>query len=161
MPPSAAADAEFLNATSWQGGGLVVDQLQPTGEPGTYRTTQPMPVSGDWKTMIRMSSGNTLSSIAVYLPADPAIPVEGVPRSRASRGRSSADHELLQREQKDDVPGWLTSLAYLVVAGIAFALLAMLTWGLHRLSLAGTAGAEEPSEARRRAPIAPPRGAGA
>jgi hypothetical protein len=160
-PPSAAADSEFLNATSWQGGGLVVDQLQATGEPGTYRTTEPLPVYGDWKTTIRMSNGNTLSSIPVYLPADPAIPVGGVPAKQSFTRTFVADHKLLQREQKDDVPGWLTSLAYLVVAGIAFSLLALLAWGLHRLSLSGTAGAEERREAESRAPLAPPKGAGA
>ncbi len=155
-PPSAAADSEFLNATSWQGGGLVVDQLQPSGPAGTYRTTQSLPVYGDWKTTIRMSNGDTLSSIPVYLPADPAIPVGGVPAKPSFTRAFVADHKLLQREQKSDVPAWLTSAAYLVVAATAFSLIALLTWSLHRLSLAGAAGSEAERE---RAPLSRPTGA--
>ena len=30
-PPSAAEGAEFLNVTAWQGGGLVLEELESTG----------------------------------------------------------------------------------------------------------------------------------
>ena len=85
-PRDAADDANWLTATSWQGGGLVVDRLERVSE-GVYRTTEPMPVTGDWKTMIRLHSGNALTALGVYLPADPAIPVAGIPaRPEFDRG---------------------------------------------------------------------------
>ena len=92
--------------------------------------------------MVRYSGGNTLNSMPIYLPEDPAIPVEGVPASPSFERSFQADHEVLQREQKD-VAGWLTIVAYLVVAAIAFALLVMIAWALHRLAVV----VEEPSAA--------------
>jgi len=134
-PPDAADDAELLNATAWQGGGFIVEPLEATGEPGTFRTEAPVPITGDWKTVIRISSGNTLSAIPVYLPEDPAIPAEGVPAPASFERTFVADHTILQREQKD-AAGSLTTFAYLVVASIALGLLVLITWALHRLAVA-------------------------
>jgi hypothetical protein len=139
-PPDAASGAEFFNVTAWQGGGLVIEELESTGEPGVFRTSEPVPVSGSWKTIVRMSRGNTLSSMPIYLPEDPAIPAKGVPAAASFERTFIADFELLQREQKD-VAGWLTVLAYAVVVVIAFALLVMIAWSLHRLALAAGTGA--------------------
>ena len=47
-----------------------------------------------------------------------------------------ADHTLLQRERKRDVPAWLFSTAALIVLAIAATLMAMLGWGLTRLARA-------------------------
>src|SRR6476646_1814815 len=47
-PPDAAADAEWFDVTAWQGGGLVVAPLKRTA-PGIYRSTEPIPVYGNWK----------------------------------------------------------------------------------------------------------------
>ena len=145
-PADAAQGAEFMNVTAWQGGGLVIEELEPTGIPGVYETAEPVPVGGSWKTMVRYSRGNTLNSMPIYLPDDPAIPVEGVPASPAFERAFQADHEVLQREQKD-VAGWLTVAAYLVVASIAFALLVMIAWALHRLAIAAEAPRGEASRA--------------
>ena len=43
------------------------------------------------------------------------------------------DHENLQREQKHDVPGWLTLAAYLGVGVISLGLIFVVGWGLARL----------------------------
>ena len=44
------------------------------------------------------------------------------------------DHQLLQREQKQGVPGWLTTVAPLGVLALALGFLATLAWGLSRLA---------------------------
>ncbi len=134
-PATAADDAEFLNVTAWQGGGFVLAPLEPTGAAGTYATTEPVPIAGDWKTLVRVSKGNTLSGVPIYLPEDSAIPVEGIPALPSVERNLVADHVLLQREQKD-VAGWLTTFAYLVVASISLALLILIAWALHRLAMA-------------------------
>ena len=151
-PPDAAEDAEWFQAISWQGGGLVLDDLRATGEPGTYETTKPVPLDGDWKTMVRLHEGNSLTAIPVYLPADPAIPVDAVPATDGVTRTFIADHEILQREQQT-AAGWLWALAYSLVAGIALGLLALLAWGLHRLAVtgepeAGPADSRAPQRAR-------------
>lgn len=138
-PASAADDAEWLTATAWQGDGLVVDRLQRVGE-GVYRTTKDIPVSGQWKALIRLHHGSSLTAVPIYLPDDPAIPAKGVAAPRQFTRAFVADHTILQREQKT-AAGWLTVAAYLVVVAIATSLLALLAWGLHRLTLEGPSGA--------------------
>jgi hypothetical protein len=132
-PADAAADAAWFNVTAWQGGGLVVEPLERTG-PGLYRTTDPVPVHGNWKAMIRLHDGNSLTALPIFLPRDEAIPVGEVPaRDRFTRSFEN-EHQLLQREQKGGSP-FLVALAYATVAGITLALLALLAWALHRLSV--------------------------
>jgi hypothetical protein len=130
-PPTAADGAEWLDVTAWQGGGSVVDHLQRVA-PGVYRTTQPIPVHGDWKTTLRLHKGNAVQGLAVYFPADPAIPAEAVPAPASFDRAFVTDKQLLQREQKTGVAPWLTLVAYLVVLGIALTVLAVLGWGLQR-----------------------------
>ena len=140
-PAASARDAEWLTVTAWQGDGLIVDRLKQAG-PGLYRTTQPIPVHGNWKALIRLHHGNSLNAMPLFLPEDRAIPAPEVPAlARFSRG-FVADHEILQREQKE-ASAALPPLAYGLVAAIALALLALLAWGLHRL--AATAGGGPPS----------------
>jgi hypothetical protein len=130
-PPDAAAEAEWLTMTAWQGGGLVVDQLEQVG-PGAYRTTEPVPVHGNWKSLIRLHSGTSLTALPIFLPRDEAIPAEEVPATASFNRAFVPDQQILQREQKP-ASGWLTAAAYAVVIAISLALLALLAWGLHRL----------------------------
>jgi hypothetical protein len=131
-PRDAAEDARWFDVTAWQGGGLVVDPLERVG-PGTYRTTEPIPIGGNWKTMIRLHSGSSLTAVPIFLPRDAAIPAPEVPaRTSFSRGFSD-ETELLQREKTGGSPA-LVAVAYATVAGIALSLLALLAWSLHRLA---------------------------
>jgi hypothetical protein len=134
-PPDAAADAEWFDVTAWQGGGLVVDPLKRIGN-GIYRTTEPIPVHGNWKAMVRLHEGNSLTALPIYLPRDAAIPVGEVPAPAQFTRSFGNEHRLLQREQKGGSP-LLVAVAYTAVASIALSLLMLLAWGLHRLSLDG------------------------
>ncbi|HEX5929136.1 MAG TPA: hypothetical protein VFY48_07055 [Solirubrobacterales bacterium] len=131
-PPDAAANAEWLDVTSWQGGGLVVDRLREVG-PGLYRTTRPVPVHGNWKTMVRFHKGNSLTALPIYLPRDAAIPVGEVPAPSVFTRSFRDEHKLLQREQTGGSPV-VVALAYSTVAAIAFGLLVVLVAALHRLA---------------------------
>jgi hypothetical protein len=122
-PADAADDATWFTATSWQGGGLVVDRLRKTA-PGTWETTQPIPVHDSWKTTLRLQRGTDVLGLAVYLPEDDAIPAKEVPADSTFTRSFQLDKKLLQREQKSGVPGYLWALAYTVVGLLAaFALL--------------------------------------
>ena len=150
-PPDAADDAEWLTVTAWQGDGLVVDRLDRLRE-GVYRTTEPIPVHGNWKSMIRLQRGNAIDAAPIFLPDDPAIPAPEVPAPTSFTRELIPDSQVLQREQKTDVAGPLTAAAYAVVAAVALALLALLAWGLHRLAVSSgvppvrrsTVGADRP-----------------
>ena len=145
-PPDAAAGAEWLTLTAWQGDGLIVDRLTRIG-PGRYRTNEPVPVHGDWKSLVRLHAGNSLTAVPVFLPRDEAIPAGEVPARPRFEREFVADHEILQREQKP-AAGWLTAAAYMAVVAIALGLLVLLAWGLHRLAKPGSGAGSGPGRAR-------------
>src|SRR5947209_4214066 len=63
LSPRGAADhAQWLSATAWQGGGLVVDRLRKVGA-GRYVTTEPIPVWGKWKAMLRLENGRGVRAV--------------------------------------------------------------------------------------------------
>jgi hypothetical protein len=71
------------------------------------------------------------------MPRDDAIPAPGVPARASATRELTSDHKVLQREQKQGVPGWLDAVAHLVVLAIALSLLAVLAWGVGRLAGSG------------------------
>jgi len=131
-PRDSVDDPEFMNVTAWQGGGSVVDRLEQVG-PGVYRTTKPIPVYDGWKSTMRIQQGDALVSMPLYMPRDEAIPAKEVPAEASFTRAFVADHEVLQRERKDDVPGFLTLVAYLTVLAIALGLIALIAWSLLRV----------------------------
>jgi hypothetical protein len=148
-PPDAADDAEWLNATGWQGGGSVVDSLRKVRE-GVYRTTKPIPAYGNWKVTLRLQKGRTVAGLPLFLPRDEAIPVSEVPARPRFTRTFVRDTENLRREQKDDVPGFVTTAAYLVVLAIALGLLGSLGWGLSRFGRLSAAAEPRAAAARSR-----------
>ena len=137
-PPNAADGAYWFNVTSWQGkdGPAHMDTLDQIG-PGRYRITQPIHVDGTWKTTLRLHKGRELAGLPIFLPADPAIPVSEVSVEEHGTRAFVLDHKNLQREQKPDVPGYLTLVAYLGVGLISLALIFVVGWGLARLEKYG------------------------
>ncbi len=131
-PRDAAAEADWFDVTAWQGGGLVVDRLREIG-PGRYRTTEPIPVDGNWKSMFRLHVDRSLAALPIFLPRDAAIPVAEVPAPPRFSRAFVDEHRLLQREQKGGSP-LLVTLAYSTVAAITLSLLALIAWALHRLA---------------------------
>ncbi|HKP21390.1 MAG TPA: hypothetical protein VJT68_07725 [Thermoleophilaceae bacterium] len=132
-PPDSVKDPEFLNVTAWQGGQTrVLDPLEQVG-PGEYRTTKPIPVHGSWKSTLRMQQGDALISMPIFLPEDKAIPAKEVPAEASFTRGFLKDKKVLQREQKQGVPGFLTLAAYLTVLAIALALIALIAWSLLRV----------------------------
>ena len=107
----------------------MVEKLEEVS-PGVYRTTAPLPVYGNWKTTLRLHQGSAVQGLPVYFPEDKAIPVKGVPAEPSFTREFKRDKQLLQREQKSDVPGALVLLAYLTVLVIGIALYASMGWGL-------------------------------
>jgi len=133
-PPDAAKNARWLTVTAWQGHGAVVDRLKKIG-PGVYRTTHEIPVSGPkWKSTLRLQRGREVLGLPIYMPADSAIPVKGIPALAHFTRPFERDKKLLQREQKGNVPAFLTLIAYLIVLVIWSAMIAIVSWALWRLA---------------------------
>ncbi len=130
-PPSAARDSQWFEILSWQGrtpGQLrQLTALRQVG-PGRYVTDRPVPVSGNWKTMLRLAKGTHLMGLPVYLPPSPQANRAGVP-ARPRSGAMQADTFILQREARGG-PAWLTTTAYAVLGVVVAVWLGLLAWAL-------------------------------
>ncbi|MFL6025271.1 MAG: hypothetical protein ACJ72O_18160, partial [Marmoricola sp.] len=149
-PASDVADAVWLYGLSWQGRGPKADAvdpprdpkanapgivrvaMEPTGRPGEYRSSDPLPMYGNWKTLIRVHLlPTTMLAVPLHAPDDAAI--------TSARGREilaqdgdvvqlGPEKQFLQREIKDDVPSWLSTTAYAVVIGSWLVLVLFFGW---------------------------------
>jgi hypothetical protein len=145
-PADAADNAEWFNVIAWQGGngtyhstitGLDIVKLREVA-PGVYRTTQPVPVYGKWKTLLRLHAGDSIQAVPIYLPADSAIPAPEVPASASFTRSFTADKKILQREATGGSVN-LQRAAYAVLALLGLIWIGSLGWGLRRLDRAALA----------------------
>jgi hypothetical protein len=130
-PPGAARDNQWFEVLSWQGrtpGQLrQLTALREVG-PGRYVTERPVPVGGNWKTMLRLAKGAHLMALPVYLPPSPQASRAAVPVAPRS-GAMASDTYILQREARGG-PAWLTTTAYAILAIVVAVWLGLLAWAL-------------------------------
>ena len=150
-PADAVEDAVWFYALAWQGlGGGAADDptmptdpesgepgimrvaMEPTGEPGEYRSADPLPLYGNWKTLIRVHhQPTTLLALPIHAPEDPAIEGSRGDQILVRDGQTVAlasEKQFLQREVKEDTPGWLNGTAYAVVICSWLALVLFFGW---------------------------------
>ncbi|GAA1800451.1 hypothetical protein [Actinomadura chokoriensis] len=132
-PADAVDGAAWVTVTGWQGKGLHVDRLVRERD-GVYRTSEPMPLHGGWKTLVRVHDGRTLAGVPIYLPADPAIGAGELPAPAEFTRDVQGERSILQRELKTDVPGWLWGVCSAVVLACTLALVIALGWGVARIA---------------------------
>lgn len=128
---------EWVTILSWQGRmennrGLQIDELEKVG-PGHYRSTQPLPVWGSWKTLLRVQDGYTMTAVPIYEPADEAIPAPEVPALPAMNRPFVQEITILQRERDQNAPVWLFTAGSIVVLFLTLMVIGGLTWGAGRL----------------------------
>jgi hypothetical protein len=139
LPADMVSDnPDWLTILSWQGRmnndrGLVIDRLAKVG-PGHYRSTQPVPVWGDWKTLLRVQDGRTMTAVPIWEPADAAIPAPEVPALTSSTRPFVLEVTILQRERDQSAPAWLFTAGGIVVLFLTLMVIAGLTWGAGRLN---------------------------
>ena len=139
-PEGFVDDPSWVQITAWQGDGLLVTNLERTG-PGAYRTTEPVPLHGTWKTLLRIHDGRTLTAVPIWLPQDEAIGAEQVPAEDGVTREAVPEIEILQREfDEDAAPSWVWPAANLVVLACTLAIVAAIGWGVGRYSRRGSAG---------------------
>jgi hypothetical protein len=129
-PPDAARDARWFEVMSWQGGGLHRSAMVP-GPDGIYRSSDPVPVTGDWKTVVRLHRGRDLLALPVYLPEDREIAAPPVPAVDGDRA-FMADTELMLREAKPG-PAWPRLVAFGVIILYAAAATAVVGLAARRI----------------------------
>jgi hypothetical protein len=138
-PENAATGAKWFHALAWQGlgwrrGSSVLSELEPV-RAGVYRTQEPVPVHGNWKTLIRLHRDDWIVALPVYLPRDPAIPAPEVPAEASFERSFVPDKQLLQREAVGGTPALWTA-ASLILLAIAAVWIWVLAWALVRLDRA-------------------------
>jgi hypothetical protein len=146
-PPDAADDAHWFLITAWQGeeGRSVVSPMKEIA-PGVWRSQEPLPVHGKWKSTLRLHEGNAVQGMAIYFPEDKAVPAKEIPATASFTRPFMEDKELLQREQKPDASPALQTVGYLIVLLIAIILIGSIVWGLRRLEAVSTRPGAEPLE---------------
>jgi hypothetical protein len=116
-----------------------------------YRTTEPVPVYGKWKAILRLSTGNSVQAVPIYLPPDPAIPAPEVPAHGRFTRSFAADKSILQREFVGGSAVLLNG-GYAVLGLLGTLWIASLAWGLSRLNSAAERGkARDPGLGKARA----------
>ncbi len=139
----------WVQLTAWQGGtegadkGIVTHSLKRTGET-TWESTRPVPVGGNWKTLLRVQDGRTLAAVPIFLPEDPPIDAEEVPVEAESTRDFVPEIEILQRERELGAPAWLWGVANLIVLLCSLAIIAGIAIAVGRVSRSiSTQGAEK------------------
>ncbi|MGH2953887.1 MAG: hypothetical protein ACRDK9_07675 [Solirubrobacterales bacterium] len=158
-PPEAAAEANWLYVLAWQGGGdsqRVVDRLESLGD-GVYRSTEPIPLHGTWKSGLRLQQGRARGAVPIRLPADDALAgaTAELPTSFAGENgeellSEAAGAELLApasftrpflddglivlRETKGEVAGWLWAAAIGLIALLYALFITGIAAGVARIS---------------------------
>ena len=142
-------ETAWITVTAWQGGGLHVDHLDKQAD-GSYRTTEPIPMGGNWKSLLRVHDGRELAAVPIDLPEDAAIPAERIPAGDGFTRPLQEEITIMQRERKQDVASWLWPAAASLVLFLYVAFLGALAWGVGRIGRAQEerGGAEPPAEAR-------------
>lgn len=131
-PAGAADDAYWFQASAWQGGGLALAAMEPTGEPGRYRSSEPVPVDGHWKTLLRLHRGAEMMAVPVYLPADPSIDKPEIPAADRTQAFRS-EREFLLRETHSG-NGWLSPAIHLALLAMCALWAAAFAAAVRRLS---------------------------
>jgi hypothetical protein len=155
-PDMVSQHPDWVTILSWQGRmnnnrGLMIDRLQQVS-PGHYRSTQPVPVWGSWKTLLRVQDGYTMTAVPIWEPADDAIPAPEVPALASFNRPFVLEVTILQRERDQGAPAWLFTAGSIVVLFLTLMVIAGLTWGAGRLNNAVTE--PEPVEDKRPLPRA-------
>ena len=128
----------WVQLTAWQGGsddkkGIVTHQLKRTGE-NTWESTQPVPVGGNWKTLLRVQDGRMLAGVPIFMPADAPLDAEEVPVEPEFTRDLVPEIEILQREREQDTSAWMWGVANMIVLVCSLAILAGISVAVARVA---------------------------
>jgi hypothetical protein len=140
-----AEDAVWFYGLAWQGNpksgtrddvprdpiadvpGIIRTEFVPTGNPGEYRSKDPLPLYGPWKTLLRLHRAPTqMVAFPLYAPDDPAVSSatgRAVIVEDGATVSTVLEKKFLQRETRDDVPLWWFDAGYAAVGVSWLALL--------------------------------------
>lgn len=129
--PPLPQHTKWVYVLAWQGGGVTSVPLTQ-GRDGIWRTSEPVPTTGKWKTAIRIAAGDARTAVPVRFPTDPELGFAEIPLEAHTSRSLVSDVSLMQRERRTDTPAWLYTAGTVLCSTIGAALLATFLWGLAR-----------------------------
>jgi len=127
-PPDAAQGAQWFEVLSWQGKQpREITSLREVG-PGRFKASGPVPVGGNWKTMVRLADGRDLMAAPVFLAAAPTVDKPAV-AAVARSGPMTSDTAQLQREALGGAAP-VQAASYVVLAAMVALWFALTCWSL-------------------------------
>ncbi|TCN44484.1 hypothetical protein EV644_101380 [Kribbella orskensis] len=128
QPADAAVDARWFEAMSWQGGGFMTHRMVKVAD-GSYRSAEPLPMYGKWKSMVRLHQGQRdMVAMWVYAPEDLAIQKPAVQVSDGQMVEFIGEQQVLRREERTDVPRWMWNGGYALLAVVGSVEILGIAW---------------------------------
>lgn len=143
-------DAMYVSALGWQGKGRYLNDLQRRAD-GAWASTTPVPVTGTWKSFVRVQEGRTMLAAPIRMPADEAISFAGFPARAEITRPMVADRALMQIERKPGVATWLWTAATLTVLLSILAIVVLLAAVVVRVGRMTMGPRRDPGDDTRRA----------
>jgi len=92
-------------------------RLQPDGA-GRWKSAEPVPTGGAWKSVVYLASGPTMLTAPIYFPPDPTYGSPGYPADPVMKRSFEPSTRLITSESHGGPP-WVALAAYLVLAVVA------------------------------------------
>ncbi|MGW6276668.1 hypothetical protein [Kribbella sp. NPDC055071] len=128
QPQDAADGARWFEAMAWQGGGRILHPMVKVAD-GTYRSADPLPMYGKWKSMIRLHQGQRdLVAMWVYAPEDAAIEKPAIQVSNGQSVEFLDEQQVLRREERNDVPRWMWNGGYALLGVVGLLEIVAIAW---------------------------------
>ena len=126
--PEVVEGANWFEVFAWQGGSFHRSALHRVSE-NEWRTTEPLPYGGSWKTLVRLANGTEMVAAPVSFPADEAIGAAAIPLVPERTVTMERDTKLLMREaHAGDTTAAL--VAYLALGSFALLWMTLLVFAL-------------------------------
>lgn len=122
--PAALDGAEWFQVLAWQGGGRIQEPMRHVGG-GTWVAPQPIPVTGEWKSLLRIHDGSSMRGAPIRFGFDRFVGAPPIPARSRQGFAFRREQEYLMREYRGGrrdliLPGYLIHLAtWLAFAGFA------------------------------------------
>ncbi len=150
QPADAAEGARWFVAMAWQGGGMVNYRMEKVAD-GIYKSTDPLPMYGKWKSMVRLHQGQRdIVAMWVYAPEDAAIQKPAIQVSDGQTVEFISEQHVLRREERTDVPRWMWNGGYALLAVVGLLEILGIAWLVGRGARGGRLRAAHLESARER-----------
>ncbi|CAN5543718.1 hypothetical protein BH18ACT1_BH18ACT1_07910 [soil metagenome] len=120
-PADAGDGARWFQASSWQGGELALAEMEEVA-PGPWASSEPVPIGGSHKSLLRLHRGGEMMAVPVFLPDDPEIGEPEIPAVDRTMAFESEGKYLLRETEDGDA--WFAYAIYVLLSVVALAWMA-------------------------------------